>query len=87
MKVLIGLKLVICGKIEDLLQKHGDIIFFDWADKDTGVRSGSADHVGIVEKVENGRVHTIEGNSSDSCCKRDYDINSLDILGYGTPLY
>ena len=68
-------------------QKDGDIIFFDWADKETGVRSGNADHVGIVEKVEDGRVHTIEGNSSDSCCRRSYDLNSLDILGYGTPAY
>ena len=42
---------------------------------------------GKFEKVENGRVYTIEGNSSDSCRRRDYDINSLDILGYGTPLY
>ena len=78
-----------CGlwKERGFIAKPGDIIFFDWADKDTGVRSGSADHVGIVEKVENGRVYTIEGNSSDSCRRRDYDINSLDILGYGTPLY
>lgn len=65
----------------------GDIIFFDWIDKKTGVRNGQADHVGIVEKTENRRVYTIEGNSSDSCCRRDYDINSLDILGYGTPRY
>lgn len=78
-----------CGLWKDrgFSPKPGDIIFFDWIDKDTGVRDGSADHVGIVEKVENGRVYTIEGNSSDSCCRRDYDINSLDILGYGTPLY
>ena len=69
-----------------MYQKDGDIIFFDWATDDDG-RNGNADHVGIVEKVENGRVHTIEGNSSDSCCRRDYDLNSLDILGYGTPLY
>lgn len=37
----------------------GDIIFFDW-DGDN-----LADHVGIVEKVENGTVYTIEGNSND----------------------
>lgn len=78
-----------CGlwKEKGFSPKPGDIIFFDWADKETGVRNGQADHVGIVEKTENGRVYTIEGNSSDSCCRRDYDINSLDILGYGTPMY
>ena len=41
----------------------------------------------IVEKVENDRVYTIEGNSSDSCRQRDYDINSMEIQGYGTPMY
>ena len=78
-----------CGLWKDrgFSPKAGDIIFFDWADKNTGIRNGQADHVGIVEKTENGRVYTIEGNSSDSCCRRDYEINSLDILGYGTPAY
>lgn len=66
--------------------RSGDIIFFDW-DKEGVGRDNSADHVGIVEYVDNGRVHTIEGNSGDECCRRDYDINSLDILGYGTPAY
>lgn len=63
--------------------KAGDIIFFDWADK----HDGQADHVGIVEKVEGGRVYTIEGNSNDSCKENNYDINSDEIRGYGTPLY
>ena len=78
-----------CGLWKDrgFTPKAGDIIFFDWADKNTGTRNGQADHVGIVEKVENGKVYTIEGNSNDSCCRRNYDINSLDILGYGTPAY
>ena len=68
------------------IPKAGDIIFFDWADE-SGKRNGLVDHVGIVEKVENGKVYTIEGNSNDSCCRREYDIDSLDILGYGTPMY
>ena len=67
--------------------RSGDIIFFDWSKEDTNGRDGSADHVGIVEFCENGKVHTIEGNSGDECCRREYDINSLDILGYGTPAY
>lgn len=65
----------------------GDIIFFDWKDKSTGIRDGKADHVGIVEYAENGRVHTIEGNTTDICARRDYDLNSEDILGYGIPNY
>lgn len=64
--------------------KAGDIIFFDWADK----RDGKADHVGIVDKCENGTVYTIEGNTRGDICKqKEYAIDSSDILGYGTPMY
>ena len=60
----------------------GDIIFFDWEN------DGSADHVGIVEKVENNTVHTVEGNSNgDTCRQKEYSINSDVIFGYGTPAY
>jgi hypothetical protein len=40
-----------------------------------------------VEKVENGRVYTIEGNTSDSCAERSYPIGYYEILGYGIPAY
>lgn len=63
----------------------GMIIFFDW-DDDEG-QDGLADHVGIVEKVENGRVYTIEGNTSDSCRERSYSLGNYEILGYGIPAY
>ena len=59
----------------------GMIIFFDWDDEDG--QDGNADHVGIVEKVENGRVYTIEGNTSDSCRQRIYPVGYYQILGYG----
>ncbi len=72
------------GKKEVIVQKHGDIIFFDWADK----RDGKADHVGIVEKSKDGKVYTIEGNTRGDICKaKEYAIDSSDILGYGTPMY
>ena len=61
----------------------GMIIFFDWDDEDG--QDGNADHVGIVEKVENGSVYTIEGNTSDSCRQRSYPIGYYEILGYGAP--
>lgn len=63
----------------------GDIIFFDWSEN--GVHDGLCDHVGIVEKVENGRVHTIEGNSGDACRQNSYSIGAADIYGYGLPDY
>ena len=64
----------------------GAIIFFDWVEDD-GTQDGSPDHVGIVEKVENGRVYTIEGNSGDACQQNSYPIGYLEIFGYGTPKY
>ena len=56
----------------------GMLIFFDWATQD-----GVPDHVGIVEKVENGTVYTIEGNSRDMCRQKQYSLGSGVILGYG----
>ena len=64
----------------------GAIIFFDWVEDD-GTQDGSPDHVGIVEKVENGRVYTIEGNSGDACQQNSYPIGYFEIFGYGTPKY
>lgn len=63
----------------------GDIIFFDWDDE--GGQNGEPNHVGIVEKVENGYVYTIEGNSGDRVSENAWAIGYYEILGYGTPLY
>lgn len=68
---------------EKYIPKAGDIIFFDWEDSNDGI----ADHVGIVEKVEKSIIYTIEGNSQDECKSKSYDINSEEIMGYGTPMY
>ena len=35
---------------------------------------GHATHVGIVEYVEDGYVHTIEGNTNDECARRSYAL-------------
>lgn len=59
----------------------GMIIFFDWEG------DGESDHVGIVEKVENGIVYTVEGNSGDSCRINQYSVGNYEILGYGVPQY
>ena len=40
------------------------IIFFDWDNKGhSGPQDGQSDHVGIVWKVEDGIIYTVEGNS------------------------
>lgn len=59
--------------------KPGDQIFFG--------KSGSEEHTGIVEKVENGRVHTIEGNSSNKVQRRSYALTNSRIVGYGHPRF
>ncbi len=54
----------------------GDAILFDWQG------DGTSDHIGIVEKVANGKVYTIEGNSSDSVARRSYSLSSSKVMGY-----
>ena len=63
----------------------GMIVFFDWNDPNgaSGPQDGEADHVGIVEKCENGIVYTIEGNSGDTCRQNQYPVGYYEILGYG----
>lgn len=68
------------------IPRPGDIIFFDWIEKDTGEQNGISDHTGIVKNVdvENNKVHTIEGNSGDAVKEQEYDLNNIQIVGYGT---
>ena len=69
---------------KDYEPKAGDIIFFDWSNDG---QDGDADHVGIVEKCENGVVYTVEGNSGDACRQNSYPVGYYEILGYGCPKY
>ena len=69
--------------------KVGDIVTFDW---DGG---GWADHIGIVESVNNGVITTIEGNSAlyagstanTKVNRKTYNWNSGYIKGYARPVY
>lgn len=63
---------------EEYTPKAGDIIFF---------LSNGAGHTGIVINCIGSRVYTIEGNTSDMCAKRSYDLYYNKITGYGTPNY
>ena len=66
----------------------GDLIFFDWDEKgSSGPQDDVPDHVGIVERVENGVVYTVEGNSGDSCRQNTYSVGHYEIWGYGCPAY
>ena len=73
--------------------KAGDQIFFQGLDTEGKYR---INHTGIVEKVENNRVYTIEGNTRQSeevipnggaVCKKSYPLYSEKIAGYGRPPY
>ncbi len=69
-------------KNKGYIPSPGDIIFFDWE------VDGLANHVGIVEKVDNGYIYTIEGNSTeDGCREKKYLINQKEIYGFGIPNY
>lgn len=66
----------------------GDIIFFR-----NDIRIC---HTGIVYKVDNGKIYTIEGNTSNGdsiienggeVCKKSYAITNTRIAGYGRPKY
>ena len=59
----------------------GDIIFFDWES------DGLADHVGIVEKVEDGLIYTVEGNAGDRCIENSHPLGAAPVYGFGIPAF
>ena len=66
--------------------KAGDIITFNW-DQNSQPNNGFADHIGIVESVSNGIIHTIEGNSNDQVRRNTYRIGHGNIRGFASPRY
>ncbi|MDP9843806.1 CHAP domain-containing protein [Streptosporangium lutulentum] len=59
----------------------GSLIFFDWSG---GKDIKGIDHVGVVERVEGGTIHTIEGNVDGVWLKRKARDESK-VVGYGSP--
>ena len=66
--------------------ERGDQVFFKNAQR--------IYHTGWVEKVENGRIYTIEGNTSNglevvanggAVCRKSYPLHHPGIAGYGRP--
>lgn len=89
-----------CGKDIELAQKMGiwqendayvpspgDLILFDWDESSaSGDNKAWPDHIGVVEKVENGYVITIEGNYSNMVKRRtNLKVNGRYIRGYIVP--
>jgi len=61
--------------------KIADIIFINWKG------NKSADHCGIVYKVDKNYVYTVEGNYSNMVKKRKYTKSDKEIIGYGSPKF
>lgn len=64
----------------------GDYVFYNWDDS-TQPNDGSADHVGIVEKVNGNTMTVIEGNYSHAVGRRTITVGNGYIRGYGLPAY
>lgn len=69
-----------------LTPKSAWIICYNW-DDGTQPNDGYADHIGIVEKVENGQITVIEGNYKDAVGRRTIPIGCGYIRGYAVPKY
>ena len=65
----------------------GDWILYDWDDSGKGDNHGGPDHVGTVEKVENGWIRVIEGNKHEKCDVRKLRVNGRYIRGFVLPKY
>lgn len=67
--------------------KPGDIVLYDWQDSGSGDNTGTADHIGIVEKVVEKTETVIEGNYKDAVGRRELAVNGRYIRGYIVPKY
>ena len=70
--------------------KPGDVIFFK------GTRHSGANHIGLIIRVADGKIYTIEGNTSGASgvvdngggvAMKSYKTIETKILGYGRPDY
>lgn len=68
----------------DKTPKVGDQIFFKYNLNDT---SYTADHTGIVVRVTDSLIETIEGNSGNEVKRKAYQRTDKTIIGYGHPRY
>ena len=66
----------------DKTPKVGDQIFFKYTNDNS-----TADHTGIVVRVTDSLVETIEGNSGNEVKRKAYQRTDKTIVGYGHPRY
>lgn len=61
--------------------RRGDVIVFEWN------RDATPDHIGYVEFVDAGGIHTIEGNTGSPEGVRRVVRQAGVVMGYGRPRY
>lgn len=70
------------GRLRQACSRHGYLLRLGQQGR-LRPQDGEADHVGIVQKVEDGIIYTVEGNSGNLCRVNRYPIGHYEILGYG----
>ena len=79
---------------ESVTPSPGWFALYDWGDNGSGDCTGNPEHIGIVEKVENGNIIVIEGNydgsdadSTDGVERRTLKVNGRYLRGFIAPKY
>ena len=62
----------------DYRPEPGDLVFFNLDGR------ADPDHVGIVERVSEAKLYTIEGNTGHAVARREYALNNSSIMGYAS---
>lgn len=67
--------------------QKGDIVIYTWDSYSSPVNNGYPCHIGIVEKVKDRLVTTIEGNFRDAVGRREYTVGWGYVAGYARPKF
>jgi hypothetical protein len=62
-----------------IVPQRNDVVFFGETDSDVGVKGN---HCGVVTSLQDGRIHTVEFNTSNKVARRSYLTGDRTIIGY-----
>ena len=85
--ITLAKKMKIWKEADDYKPKAGDWLLYDWQDTGKGDDKGGPDHVGLVEKVKDGKITVIEGNYHKAVQRRVIPVNGKYIRGFVLPKY
>lgn len=69
-----------------IIPNVGDLILYNWGNQ-IQPNDGFADHIGIVEEVNNGIITTIEGNKGNAVSRCFIPVGYKYIRGFAQPKY